>query len=373
MLYLGHVKEIIKNNDGTKGNHARVKIIAEKDGTQYNKISDFDAKEQFKPKGCVFCPCFYSEYNTDFSNAYFVEFEIKQSEKENQDDNDHDVFIMEYHTPRPRGVSFPKLVKCDGILNMEQNSYLTPQEVTNKIDTTILESCKGNFYIYEDPTILYGPLRYQNNTIISTIGTEINKYNINTEAIFECDGQKYLLDERNNLEIEYKLDFMTDQQLKNWFSKRIKNFLNIDKNILSTILENPENGTNNDDIDAHRFDRVDAKIASFTANLESIINIINKNEDDFKEEIHLCCEEFRRQSEELKKTSEEQKQNTERLQNENDKLNKEIAEKEERKVLLNDEIIKKENQLKSIKANYDSILATISVAVPLFENSKKNN
>lgn len=400
--YLGHVISKIPNNDDSKGAHALLKIIAIKENGCYRKLSSTEADLFCPPNGEVFAPQFFNFDNSDFYDSSFVEFETRYTQKTEKKVINQTDFIINY-TPRPKAINLSILVPYQGKLNqIIARGYLSPDEINDTIDKkNVLGEKNTRFFLYD--SIIHkgiGIFKFQStsNTIESNFGKNVQEFTIPDTEVVSHSGKKYLLmnEQQNTLERGSMIDFMTNQQLADWFKSKMKTLASIDKNTLSLICSLPESQSAEDDKEASRFERLKAKKEAFDMEIETLVDLICTHQeyfDQFVDNIELIETEVREKFEKkyiieanekiagnqelIKKQEAEISKLEETLEAEKNKILSEMeqikAKLENENQALNAQVEEKQAQLKSLNENYDSIIATISAVVPVLKNTENTS
>lgn len=399
--YLGYVTDKIPGNDESKGANAILKVVAIRENGNFRKLSSEEAKECCSPNGYVFGPLFFNSHNLDFCESSFIEFEISPSqEKERKVINQTD-YIVNYAS-RPKAVTLPRLVSYNGKLNeILSKGYLAPDEINAAIDKqNVFEGKDTKFFLWDSVEQKgIGVFKYKNSsdTIESNYGKDVQEFKIpNDGVVSDLDGRNYLLfnEKQNNLARGSVIDFMTNQQLSDWFKAKLKNIASIDKKALSLICEFPESQPLEDDRDAVRFERLKEKSEAFEIDIQVLIELIcthPKYFSQFVDNIDLIEKEVKENFEKkyIQDAAEIIKENQEKikkqeakilklddtLETEKTRVSTEIesvkAKLEKKNEVISKQIDEKSAQLKAINENYDSVIAAISVIAPVLNSSER--
>ena len=399
--YLGVVVDKIPSNDENKSPNAMLKVIAIKENGSYKKLSSEDAKNYCPPSGKVFGPQFFAPYNSDFYVGPFVEFDIKRGhEKEVKVINQTD-FIVEYNI-KPKAINLPRLIPYNGkIKNIVSHGYLSPSELVATVDlNNVFNGKSSTFFLYDQETkTAIGIFKYTsgNNTVQSNFGKDVQEFKIkSSDIVADADGANYLLfnPKFNNLERGSLIDFMTNEQLEDWFRSKVKSLSQIDRDVLSRLCGFAESQSFEDDRDISRLERLKAKNEAIDIGLQTVIDLICNNpkyaslysdkieqiekevKDNFEkkylEQAGYVIKDNKDKIDSLKAelTSLESKFEAEKKRIQDEAAN-EKAKLDQKKENLVKEIEAEDKKLKGIKDNYDSVVASISVAVPLLNSASK--
>lgn len=399
--YLGVVIDKIPSNDENKSPNAMIKVIAIKDGGSYKKLSYEETKTYCPPTGKVFGPQFFAPYNSDFSSGPFVEFDIKRGqEKETKVLNQTD-FIVDYNI-RPKAINLPRLLPYNGkIKTIVSHGYLSPTELAATVDVnSVFNGKTSTFFLYDQETkTAIGIFKYSsgNNSIQSNFGKDVQEFKIqSSDIVADADGASYLLfnPRSNTLERGSLIDFMTNQQLEDWFKSKVQSLSQIDREVLSHICEFAEAQSFEDDRDISRLERLKAKNEAIDIGLQTIIDLICNNpkftsqysnkigqiEKEVKENfekkyIEQAGDVIKKNKEKIDSQKAEIESLKIKLENEKQRVELEVAKEKEKLTKKNEKLTKeiesKEKTLQGLKDNYDSVIATISAAVSLLNSTPK--
>lgn len=399
--FLGFVKDIIPSNDDTKGKNAFLKVIAIKENGNYRKLTSDEAKQYCPPNGEVFGAQFFKTDNSDFYDGPFIEFETKPNQETDRIIINKTDYIVNY-VPRPKAINLPRLVIYNGKINqILLKGYLSPNEINTTIDKqNVFDGKNGKFFLYDSVEQKgIGFFKYQNSTdtIESNFGKDVQEFKIlNNYVVSDKDGRSYLLfnERQNTLERGSIIDFMTNQQLEDWLKTKIKDIASIDKKTLSLICNLPESQSAEDDRDASRYERLKDKADAFDINVQTLVDLIcthPKYFNQYVDNIDLIEKEVKERLEKkfITEASGTIKENQEKirlledeilklddkLKSEKEKISYEVEKTrvklEKDNIKLDTQIKEKNEQLKRLNENYDSIIATISAIVPVFNKPLK--
>ncbi len=402
--FLGFVSDRIKASDVNKGDNALIKIVAKRneENGSYEKLSASDAKQFCPPEGFVFAPGYYAEFNSPFNAMQFVEFAIKKGlEKETRVFNQTD-FIIDYDF-RPKGVNLIQMVPYNGkVPKIIANKYISPAELNNTLDKeNLFEKINTNFLLYDENTNdAIGIFKYTaaTDTIESNYGKEVQHFFIPSENMVFNKNKRYALInlKGNTLERKSMIDFMTDQQLADWFSKKFSNSIGVNKQAISSICSFPEAQSQEDDLDLTRLERIKSKADAIELDIQNLVELVCTHKgyfSQFVDNIDIIEKEVeeRINKELLENASDEILNNKSILENQKkqqDELQKKInslkAEYKEKSDAVNErikketanlekELAEKQKQLDILNNNYDTVLATLSVALPSLNTAQVNH
>lgn len=401
--YLGFVIDKIPSNEESKGSNAILKVVAIKENGIYRKLSPEEVKQCCSPNGLVFGPLFFNQYNTEFCEGTFIEFEIKKSQETERKFINQTDFIVNY-SPRPKAINLPRLVSYNGKLNnILLRGYLSPDEVNTTLDKkNVFGGKDAKFFLYDSvENKAIGIFKYQSSSDIieSNYGKDVQEFSIpSKDVISDKEGRSYLLfnEKQNNLDRGSIIDFMTNQQLADWFKSKLNDVTSIDKKTLSLICGFPESQSVEDDRDASRFERLKEKLDAFEINVQSLVELVcthPKYFSQFVDNIDLIEKEVKENFEKkyLLEASGVIKENKDKIQKQEDEILKldetletekakisseiqKIKEKLERKNEdLSKQVEEKSAQLKALNDNYDSVIAIISALAPVLKSDSKSS
>lgn len=401
--YLGFVTDKFSSNDESKGANAILKVVAIKEKGNYRRLSPEEVKQHCPPNGRVFGSHFFNSSNSGFYEGSFIEFETKEKQEPERKGKDPTDFIVNY-SPLPKAISLPRLVTYNGKLNkILSRGYLSPDEVNSTIDKENVFSGKNaKFFLYDSvEKKAIGIFKYQSssNTIESNYGKDVQEFSVSSkDVIADKDGRSYLLfnEKQNNLERGSIIDFMTNQQLADWLKTKFNNVTSVDKNTLSLICGFPESQSLEDDRDASRFERLEAKLDAFEINIQSLVKLVcthpkyfsqytdnidlieKKVKENFEKKYLLEAsgiikenqEKIQKQEDEILKLDDTLKIKKANIPAEIEKIKIKLEKKNES---LSKQVDEKSAQLKALNENYDSVIATISAVAPVLTSSLKDS
>jgi len=393
--FLGYVTERIPSSDPFKSDNALIKPIASfnSETNTFIKLTKDEQIKECPPNGKIFAPLFFADFNP-FNSFNFIDFSIKQGLlKENKTFNQSD-FIIDYDM-HPKGVTLPHLVAYEGKLSkILRDGYLSPSELNSTIDkNAIFKHTNTSFFLIDrSEKIILGKFKYIQGTdsIESVYGKEVQVFSTTQDKIIsDATNQDFLLIKDNNdLERIRDIDFMSDMQLTEWFRKKYSDTSKIDKNILSTICNFPEVQSAEDDLDSARLERIKAKAEAIIIDSEEIVQMMFNHKEYFTQlsdniiKIEAKIEkEYREKyieqaSDEIKdniKTLEYQRQQIEENRKSLENINKDYKEKaleaeknlKKKAASIQKEIDEKEKLLAHINDNYETIISTLKIALPV--------
>lgn len=402
--FLGYITDRIRSSDPSKSDHAKVRIAAIKnpDTGNYEKLNDEQKKMYGPPEGEIFCPNFYSDRNDGFNRCSFVEFSITPSQKKVNVFDQTD-YKIDYPSS-PKGINLPRLIPYEGKLKkIIENRYLSPKELNERIDKQkVFNGEDISFFLYDRlENLALGMFNYKasSNEIISAYGKEVQNFTLESNLVVS-DSKNYsyviISKSHNNLTRGSLIDFMDDQQLSDWFSKRFGDVVEVNKQAVANICNFSEIQSQEDNLDLIRFERIKSKAEAIDLDIQKVVEIvcIHKNYfSEFTDKVDIIKKEVetRLSKEFLDNAPETISANKEKI----DSQRKEISEQQNKidalkeeyknKAEINQERIKKEaeklevkitkkqKQLDGLNKDYDTVLTTLSAALPLFNMNNRNS
>lgn len=227
-------------------------VYGNKTGDSFERINQKDTKSIFPPYGKVFSP---SPLTTD---GYYI-FKAELDQRRNGNQKRDDYIIIGSAKP----IIFFHYCVFDGL--SDEWHYALKQ-----IESNMINSEDGTYFIQIDKEHLVGPLRKTSQGIQPTEGKEAGYYEITDEILF----YQYILDNKYCLftfpspryvRPRGKIDYMTDNQIQEWFKDKVKNAKNIsleEYENITGILKRIKSFSANE-LDSVRFERIESIINDF--------------------------------------------------------------------------------------------------------------
>jgi hypothetical protein len=402
--FLGYVIDKIENRDVSKGNHAIIQLVAIRDSKgKYEKLDTKQKEEYCPPEGKIFCPGFFADFNSNFNNCPFVEFSIILGNKKGNDSLKNPEFIINYRTT-PKGVNLPRLLPYKGKLKkIVENGYLSPKELNETIDKqNVFKGENVSFFLYDEvQNLALGKFTYDvsSKEITSAYGKEVQNFTLESDLVVsDSKNLLYALirENYNNLSRGSLIDFMTDQQLSDWFSKKFGDVVGVNKQSVTVICDFPETQSQENILDSIRFKRIKSKTEAYNLDSNELVELVCTHKDyfsQFTDKIDIIGQEVEKRitkefldnaPETICRNKEEIDLQKKEISEQQDKINKlkgeyksklKISQGRIRKETekLETKIDEKQKQLDSLKRNYDAVLATLSAGLSLFDMTSKDN
>lgn len=334
------------------GKPLQIKVYGEKIKGKYIKFkySPEELSDLFPPKGMVFAPLdSISSKNHDSYHFFQVEpSKTKKSEK------DHDYSIV-YESCQLIS-SFHKLITIPELANLSCFPLEEIQKLLQNQDNHIKD---GTYFIrISQPSELIGPFRKNQKDLFPQHGKEV--------FVFQLDDSfdEYVLEDntlilQDKLPLIRKIDCMSNEQLQEWFRKKIKEASSIDVSKISLLdIDKIKNIPvfEADDLDKVRFERALECLTQYKFSYDELKNVfVNEGFEKINEKIVNMRKEIK--DEFLKENQ--------ALEDKKNAISSEIENLNSSKEKIQSKISDAENLLKSINDNYDALLLQMKVSAKI--------
>jgi len=347
--YLGFVSSLKSG-----GTLAIVSLIAEKNGMKFQRLKS-EEKVFVTAKG---------RYEQDEL------YELKEiNENIRNGDGNKVSWVTNKVTLRPKIYVFRYRKKSDYI-DLEQISLNMSKECKFNNSKFVLQE-------WEDPRIFYGFFKKVNGNIEALQNTYVHTYIVENWKDYICalNGETTILINDDLGESQSEIDCSSKSQLVNWLKEKTRNVLGLTKSNLDLIksIINMDTSSNGN-LDSVRYERV-KKAAIHISEDFSFIDLFIRNEDKDSE----LCSTFRKEIDDYKESLKTEmkekfeKEMTKKRQEILSDVDNECKNKKKDIDSLDKEIEEKKKNIEDLNKNYDTILNTLRVSLPILEGRTLNS
>lgn len=342
------------------GRSTRIRILSVFDSNNKIKtLPEDEIRELFPPKGFIFEPGFFHNYNYKENDiiSFFIE-ELKNIDSENKDQH--------------RLSTLKKQVNKYGIQARYINGVIIEKRTIDFSNASLKDNNPtGNFYGIIDKLVI-GELRFQNEKILPALYHRVKVWDINESSILKCNNSIITLHEKPQENFSV-YDCMDNQQLFEWFREGLKkvepDYVKLLDHKAKWRNEIPklfsESNKEKYEVDKTRFKRLEEKIKYLDLSISDIKTLIEKS-NSLKRVFNDVLEthkkewetDYKKQIEEYRKEFDKQKKllDSELMAIQNSQKEKEAALNS-----LNKKIESSSKRLESINKNKERILADFSI------------
>ncbi len=295
-------------------------------------------------------------------------YELKEIKENTRNGDGNTVpWVTNKITPKSKNYVFRYRKKCDYI-DLEQISLNMSKESNLNISKFILQE-------WEDPRIFYGFLKKINGNIEALQNTFVHTYIVENWKDYICplNDETTILINDDLGEPQSEIDCSSTSQLVNWLKEKTRNVLGLTKSNIDLIksIINLET-LSNDNLDSIRYERVKKAAVHISEDFSFIDSFINNKDSELCSKFHKEIDDYK---ERLKKEMKEEfeKEMTIRRQEILSGIENECKNKKKDIDSLEKEIEEKKKNIEDLNKNYDAILNTLKVSLPILEERKLNS
>ena len=345
--YLGFVSSL-----RASGSLAIISLIAEKNGIKFQHLNS-EEKVFVTAKGR------YEQNDL---------YELKEiNENTRNGDGNMAPWVTNKVTLKSKIHVFRYRKKCDYI-DLEQIPLTMSKGNRLNISKFVLQE-------WEDPRIFYGFFKKVNGNIEAQQNTYVHTYIVENWKDYVCtlNDETTILINDDLGEPQSEIDCSSTSQLVNWLKEKTKNVLGLTKkdiDLIKSIINLETLSIGN--LDSVRYERIKKAAAHISEDFSLIDFFINNKDSELCSTLHKEIDNYKeRVKKEMKEEFEQEM--TKKRQEILSCVENECKNKKKDIDSLDKEIEEKKKNIEGLNKNYDAILNTLKVSLPILEERKLNS
>lgn len=295
-------------------------------------------------------------------------YELKEIKENTRNGGGNTVpWVTNKITPKSKYYVFRYRKKCNYI-DLEQISLNMSKESKLNISKFILQE-------KDNPRIFYGFFKKVNGNIEALQNTYVHTYIVENskDYIYTLNDGTTILINDDLGEPQSEIDCSSTSQLVNWLKEKTRNVLGLTKNNIDLIKSIINLDTlSNDGLDSVRYERIKKAAIHISEDFSFIDSFINNKDSELCSAFHKEIDDYK---EHLKKELKEEFEKEMILKRQKILSGVENECKKQEKIIddLDKEIQEKKKFVEDLNKNYDTILNTLKVSLPILEERNLNS